>query len=143
MWALSKSFRFEASHQLPHHDGKCANLHGHSWEVTVEFAGDALVESGPQQGMLLDYYMISKIMNPIIDKLDHSHLNDMIPNPTSENLALVIYRKIMDEISCWPDTWVHRANIHVRSLSISETCSSRCTFMPSKQQNDLESSRRK
>jgi 6-pyruvoyltetrahydropterin/6-carboxytetrahydropterin synthase len=43
-WLLAKEFRFEAAHQLPYHDGKCARLHGHSWHGVVYVAGDTLVE---------------------------------------------------------------------------------------------------
>lgn len=33
-WILSKDFRFEAAHHLPHHDGKCnASKGGQAWQV--------------------------------------------------------------------------------------------------------------
>ncbi|GCA81549.1 6-carboxy-5,6,7,8-tetrahydropterin synthase [Microcystis aeruginosa NIES-2521] len=30
-WIIYKEFRFEAAHHLPHYEGKCRRLHGHSW----------------------------------------------------------------------------------------------------------------
>ncbi|NES98612.1 MAG: 6-carboxytetrahydropterin synthase QueD, partial [Desertifilum sp. SIO1I2] len=35
-WIIYKEFRFEAAHHLPHHDGKCRRLHGHSWVGRVQ-----------------------------------------------------------------------------------------------------------
>lgn len=67
---LSKEFRWEASHQIHNHSGRCANLHGHSWVLTV-FVGGSI---NPDTGMVVDFYDIKKVVQPIIDRLDHTHL---------------------------------------------------------------------
>lgn len=67
---LSKEFRFEASHQIPNHPGKCARLHGHSWILEVAISGPVNKETG----MVVDYYDIKAIVQPIVDRLDHQHL---------------------------------------------------------------------
>lgn len=54
MFRLEKTFRFEASHQLPKHDGKCARLHGHSWVGRVVIEGPDLIGDGAKAGMLQD-----------------------------------------------------------------------------------------
>lgn len=67
---LRKSFRFEASHILPKHPGKCARLHGHSWILHVFVCGPI----NDDTGFVVDYGDISVIVKPIIEKLDHRHL---------------------------------------------------------------------
>lgn len=81
---ISKEFRFEASHILPHHPGKCRNLHGHSWRLEVVLHG----QPNPNTHFVLDYYDLGRIMNPLVDALDHTHLNFILTYPSSENLVL-------------------------------------------------------
>ena len=64
---IAKEFRWEMGHRLQHHNGKCINLHGHSYKLLVEFTGE--VDS---KGMVLDYFDVKKIIGPIVDELDHS-----------------------------------------------------------------------
>lgn len=121
MWYLSKQFRFEASHCLPHHDGKCSRLHGHSWVGYAMVAGDALESQGPKQGMVLDYGDMSGPLKRLVDeRLDHYHLNDStgLENPTSEEIARWIYDRLQPEL---PD---------LSSIVIEETCTSRCEYRP-------------
>ena len=68
---IAKEFRWEMSHRLPFHDGLCKNVHGHSYKLLVEIEGDL-----NDNGMLLDYYDLKKIVFPLIDKLDHCCLCD-------------------------------------------------------------------
>jgi len=81
---VSKKLSFDAAHYLPGYPGKCANLHGHTWEVeiTVEGAID------PVSGMVVDFIVLKKVVEPWIEKLDHHCLNDIITMPTAENVAL-------------------------------------------------------
>lgn len=80
---VTRSFRFEAAHQLPWHEGKCKFLHGHGYrlEVTVE---------GPvgDHGVVVDFADLKTVVNrEVIDRFDHRYLNDLIDNPTAELLA--------------------------------------------------------
>jgi 6-pyruvoyltetrahydropterin/6-carboxytetrahydropterin synthase len=95
---ITKRFTFEASHQLPWHDGKCKNLHGHSYvlEVTVRgnitqpelsSKGEVRNTQRPDTGMVADFSVISSVVKPYIAEfLDHKHLNDLLRNPTAEML---------------------------------------------------------
>lgn len=69
---ISKTFTFEASHQLPKHPGKCARLHGHSWVLTVSVHGRIV----PETGMLMDYADLKAAVTPLVQSLDHQHLGN-------------------------------------------------------------------
>jgi len=56
-------------HRLPEHFGLCKNIHGHSYKMIVEFEGEL-----DKNQMVIDYYDVEKIINPIISKLDHSFM---------------------------------------------------------------------
>jgi len=83
---------------LPHHPGKCARMHGHSYRFDVTIAG-TLQARGPAQGMVVDFDEISAIVRPrVVDRLDHTTLNDLIENPTAERIALWIWDAIAAEL---------------------------------------------
>ena len=104
---IRKQFKFEAAHVLPHHPGKCSRLHGHSYRFEVVVEG-TLQTDGPAQGMVIDFDEISTIVKPaVVERLDHASLNDLIPNPTAENIALWIWNELvplvpgLQEIVVW------------------------------------------
>jgi len=66
---IAKEFRWEMGHRLPEHFGLCKNIHGHSYKMIVEFEGEL-----NRQGMVIDFYDVEKIINPIIEKLDHAFM---------------------------------------------------------------------
>jgi 6-pyruvoyltetrahydropterin/6-carboxytetrahydropterin synthase len=66
---IAKEFHWEMGHRLPEHFGKCKNVHGHSYKMTVEIEGDVM-----ESGMVMDYYELSKIVKPIVEEMDHSFM---------------------------------------------------------------------
>lgn len=121
MWTLEKEFRFEASHQLPYHDGKCARLHGHSWVGRLICRGNHTIDSGAKSGMVVDYSDMKKAIQPLLDNfLDHWHLNDTtgIISPTSELIAEWIYDRVKPQLR------------ELVAIEIEETCTSRCRYEP-------------
>jgi len=99
---IGKVFKFEAAHQLPNHDGKCRNLHGHSYRVEVELEGDPRSEGegAPDEGMVLDFSALSAIWKRAVHaRLDHRFLNDVIPDrvTTAENIAAWILDELVNE----------------------------------------------
>lgn len=119
-WEIYKEFRFEAAHRLPHHDGKCCRLHGHSWVGRVYVAGDTLMPEGPKQGMLIDFSDISAYVAPIVQQyLDHYYLNETLPleSPTSEAIARWLYEQLA--AAGLPG---------LMAVEIRETCTSGCVY---------------
>lgn len=66
---IAKEFTWEMGHRLPFHEGKCRNLHGHSYKCMIELGGEP-----DMNGMVLDYYDMKKVIEPILDELDHSFM---------------------------------------------------------------------
>ena len=104
---IRKQFAFEAAHVLPHHDGKCSRLHGHSYRLDVTVRGP-LQSEGPATGMVVDFDALSRIVrSTVIDALDHRYLNDAIENPTCENVLVWIWRRLdaqvpeLAELTLW------------------------------------------
>jgi 6-pyruvoyltetrahydropterin/6-carboxytetrahydropterin synthase len=96
---IRKQFTFEAAHVLPHHDGKCSRLHGHSYRLDVSLEGD-LQTTGPAQGMVVDFDALSGIVRGgVIEELDHRSLNDVIENPTSENIVIWIWKRLAPDLA--------------------------------------------
>ncbi|MEA5417639.1 6-carboxytetrahydropterin synthase QueD [Spirulina sp. CCNP1310] len=124
-WTIYKEFRFEAAHHLPHHDGKCRRLHGHSWIGRVYVKGDRLITTGPKAGMLLDFQDLKAYLTPLLeDYLDHHYLNETtgLENPTSEALARWIY-----------DYFARLELPGLDAVEIRETCTSGCLYRPADQ----------
>ncbi len=121
MITLTKTKQIEASHQLPHHDGKCRGLHGHTWEITLKVQGGMIETLGPKRGMLFDYFELGKIMKKHVESLDHRHLNDIFDNPTSENIALAIFN------AAAPEVWAASGEMaKLASVVVSETRNTSC-----------------
>ncbi|MBV8958258.1 MAG: 6-carboxytetrahydropterin synthase QueD, partial [Actinobacteria bacterium] len=81
--SVTRSFTFEAAHQLPWHPGACQRLHGHGYrlEVTVE---------GPlnEHGIVTDFADVRDVVErEVIARFDHQYLNDLLDNPTAELIA--------------------------------------------------------
>ena len=71
---VTKEFGFESAHALWNYDGKCKNVHGHSYRLFVTVIGTPIAdESNVKLGMVLDFGDLKKIVNQnIIDRFDHA-----------------------------------------------------------------------
>lgn len=87
---------FESAHNLYDYDGKCANLHGHSYKMSVTVEGVV-----GQQGFVIDFNDLKKVVKEsIIDVYDHKYLNDMFDfNPTAENMVIYFAQVLMESLS--------------------------------------------
>ncbi len=113
---ISKTFRFEAAHRLPNvpADHRCSKLHGHSYRVIVTVTGQVEQETG----WVMDFAEIKRVVEPIIEKLDHSCLNDIegLENPTSEMLARWLWQRIQPRLP------------ELSALTVAESDNSCCTY---------------
>lgn len=73
---VTKSFNFETAHALYGYDGKCKNIHGHSYKLFVTIKGTPIQETNdPKYGMVIDFGDIKKIVKSVvIDPFDHAIL---------------------------------------------------------------------
>jgi len=98
MYEIGKRYDFCASHVLRGHPGPCGRLHGHNYRLEVRLAGETLDDLH----MLLDFYELDAVVKPLIDAVDHRHLNDLPPfasvNPTAEAIAAWFHRELVPGI---------------------------------------------
>jgi 6-pyruvoyltetrahydropterin/6-carboxytetrahydropterin synthase len=91
---LIKEFEFDAAHNLIHYHGKCEKLHGHTYKMVVKLEG-----TPDNEGMVYDFVELKKnVKEQIIDKFDHAYLNDIIPQPTAENIAVFVWNELVNLI---------------------------------------------
>jgi 6-pyruvoyltetrahydropterin/6-carboxytetrahydropterin synthase len=89
-----KEFEFDAAHFLPNYHGKCERLHGHTYKLVVQVEGTPDVE-----GMVMDFSLLKKtVQDTVLVKLDHSCLNDLLPQPSAENIAVWVWQQLVDKL---------------------------------------------
>ena len=132
---ITKQFTFETGHALYGYDGKCKNVHGHSYKLSVTVIGSPITDtSNVKLGMVIDFGDLKKIVKEDIeDVFDHATVfNKNTPHvelakeleqrghnvilvdyqPTSENMVIDFAQKIKTKL---PD------NIKLHSLKLQET----------------------
>ena len=121
MIRITKIFTFETAHVLYNYDGKCKNMHGHSYKLFVTVKGTPINDiNNVKNGMVVDFGDIKKIVKEeIVDVWDHAVLlNALTPHkelgedlaqkghkviecnyqPTSENMLYEIAEKIKNKL---------------------------------------------
>lgn len=132
---ITKQFSFETGHALYGYDGKCKNVHGHSYKLSVTVIGHPINDkSNVKYGMVIDFSDLKKIVKEeIVDVFDHAtvfnkntphvelakELEDRGHNvllvdyqPTSEMMVIDFAKKIQ--------TYLPK-NITLHSLRLQET----------------------
>ena len=135
---ITKQFSFETGHALYGYDGKCRNVHGHSYKLSVTVIGEPITDTeNVKYGMVIDFGDLKKIVkSEIVDQFDHATVfNQNTPHielakelknrghhvilvdyqPTSENMVIDFAEKIKKHL---PD------HIQLHSLKLQETESS-------------------
>lgn len=132
---ITKQFSFETGHALYGYDGKCRNVHGHSYKLSVTVIGSPITNTNHVKlGMVIDFSDLKRIVKEeIVDKFDHATVfNKNTPHvelakelmdrghnviladyqPTSENMVVDFAAKIKSRL---PE------NILLFSLKLQET----------------------
>lgn len=135
---ITKQFSFETGHALYGYDGKCKNVHGHSYKLSVTVIGSPIADTNHvKYGMVIDFGDLKKIVKEqIVDVFDHATVfNKNTPHvelalelkkrghhvilvdyqPTSENMVIDFSHKIKNLL---PE------NTKLHSLRLQETDSS-------------------
>lgn len=100
LYYLNTIQSFDAAHFLREYEGKCASIHGHTWEVKVTVKGTKLND----QGLLIDFGLLKSMLKEVLNYFDHKLINELPQfgenklNPTAENLAFFIYRSIEEKL---------------------------------------------
>jgi|TARA_B110000908_G_scaffold149302_1_gene182453 6-pyruvoyltetrahydropterin/6-carboxytetrahydropterin synthase len=132
---ITKQFNFETGHALYGYDGKCKNVHGHSYKLSVTVSGAPITDNSHVKfGMVIDFSDLKKIVKEeIVDIFDHATVfNQNTPHielakelqardhhvilvdyqPTSEMMVIDFAAKIKSRL---PN------NINLFSLKLQET----------------------
>lgn len=132
---ITKQFNFETGHALYGYDGKCKNVHGHSYKLSVTVIGKPITDnSNVKFGMVIDFTDLKKIVKEeIVDQFDHATVfNKNTPHvelarelqsrdhhvilvdyqPTSENMVVDFASRIKNRLP---------QGIELHSLKLQET----------------------
>ena len=131
---IAKDFNWEMGHRLPFHEGGCQNIHGHSYMLRVEIEGET-----NEHGMVMDYFDMKSIVQPVVDRLDHCFLCDesdavmrgffdanpmnvvYVPFPTTaENIAVYILRAVAPEFRRFPSLKRLTVRVHETQRTYAE-----------------------
>lgn len=144
---ITKQFSFETGHALYGYDGKCRNVHGHSYKLSVTVIGKPIDDSSHvKYGMVIDFSDLKKIVKEdIVDVFDHATVfNKNTPHvelakelsdrghsvllvdyqPTSEMMVIDFAQKIQQRLP---------QNIQLHSLKLQETATSYAEWFASDQ----------
>lgn len=132
MLKVAKEFSFDMAHLLDGHDGKCKNLHGHTYKLQVIVSGET-ENNGAKKGMVIDFADLKRAVNElIISPMDHAFIYDQsseretkiaqllqqlnsktfaLPmRSTAENLAQFIFQRLQENVG-----------FHLHSIRLWET----------------------
>jgi 6-pyruvoyltetrahydropterin/6-carboxytetrahydropterin synthase len=100
-WRVSKRFRFEAAHHLPHLPAghKCARPHGHSYQVELHLSATAL----DARGFVIDYGDLDAFKRWLDTHMDHQDLNVVMggTKTTAEEIARYLYEVACELVLPW------------------------------------------
>ncbi len=85
------SEKFSSAHFIPGHE-KCGKIHGHNFKVEIEVEGEV-----DESGMVIDFFDLKRELRDVLKDFDHNILNEIIEIPTSENICLEIYKRLLNK----------------------------------------------
>jgi len=87
IFLVTKEFTFDAAHRLERYHGKCEELHGHTYRLSISVKGEL-----DDEGMVIDFLELKALIKEhVLSHLDHKYLNEVIEQPTAENIAKWVF----------------------------------------------------
>ena len=94
MYEICVEQEFDAAHYLRGYQGKCEALHGHRYRVLVRVKTNQLNDIG----LAYDFTELKRQLSEILERFDHTCINDVPPfdiiNASAENIARTIYEQL-------------------------------------------------
>mgnify|MGYP001091941646 CR=1 FL=1 len=130
---ITKIFQFEAAHSLDHHEGLCANLHGHSYRLEICVIGGVQSGSHSESGMVMDFQALKQIVSEVIlNHFDHALIVErqspykiqttkrveMDVQPTCENMLLFFAERLRNELP--EHVELHHLKLHETATGYAE-----------------------
>jgi 6-pyruvoyltetrahydropterin/6-carboxytetrahydropterin synthase len=104
MYGITVEDHIDAAHYLRGYKGKCEEMHGHRYRVVVKISAEKLDDIG----LAYDFSDLKRHLKDILERFDHTCLNDVPPfdkiNPSSENIAATIYQELAEKLAADPVT---------------------------------------
>jgi 6-pyruvoyltetrahydropterin/6-carboxytetrahydropterin synthase len=98
MFEITVISNFSGAHRLRYLHGKCEELHGHNWKVEVSVVSNRL----NKEGVVIDFKILKQKVEKVLERLDHTYLNDLPyfsgREPSSENIAKYIFDRLKTEL---------------------------------------------
>ena len=120
MYEVTIKRSFSAAHLLKEIGGKCEELHGHNFFVEVSVGAESLNE----EGLLIDFRLLKRWTDSVLDELDHKYLNELSyfkeKNPSSEHIARFLYDRIAEK--------ARQANVTLSRVTVWESENSRVSY---------------
>jgi 6-pyruvoyltetrahydropterin/6-carboxytetrahydropterin synthase len=99
MYEITVEKHFDAAHYLRGYKGKCENMHGHRYTIVVRVGAEKLNDIG----LCYDFTDLKKHLGEILERYDHTCLNEVKPfdkiNPSAENIATEIYKELKKKLA--------------------------------------------
>lgn len=117
MYLLKTSASFDSAHFLSGYNGKCANIHGHTWKIEVTACSSSLIENSEKRGMVVDFSDLKSAVRTMAKDFDHTliyekgslkpstvealksegfSLKEVSFRPTAENFAECFYNSLKE-----------------------------------------------
>jgi len=96
MYRLRIESEFDAAHKIERYQGKCSQLHGHTYKAEVF----VLAKDADSIGISFDLRLLKEELVKIAGRFDHSYLNDLkeLGNPSVENISKYIFQNMNDNL---------------------------------------------
>ncbi len=101
---LEVELHFAAAHRLPRYEGPCFRMHGHNYKLFVVIEG----EVDPGTGMIADFGEVRRVVQEqVLARVDHRTLNDLLENPTAENIARWLWEALAPHLPGLAEVRLH------------------------------------